>query len=186
MLFDVVDVGQMVGSAIFLGRLTDLEAAFNARNVSEVVRVGDTLLGVAADVDALLCTSPHHLFGAYLLSAEATGSTPEEVSMFRSSAKRILTVWGYPMANGTAAQRSHNSGLSEYAYRLWAGLVSSYYQPRCLLCTRRRSYTRALRFQTTHAHSHAHARPRARAHRNNHTQFTRTRVCMPPLGRCNL
>jgi len=130
LLYDVIDVGQMVGSAVFLSHLTDLKAAFDARNASEVDRVGGALLGVAADLDALLYTSPYHLFGTYLLSAEATGGNSDEVAMFRSSAKRIVSVWGYPTANGTAAQQSHDSGLSEYAYRLWAGLVSSYYQPR--------------------------------------------------------
>ena len=142
MLYDVIDVGQMVGSAVFLGHLKDLEVAFNARNTSGVQSAGKALLATVADVDALLHTSPNHLFGTYLLSAETSGNSADEISMFRTAAKRLVTLWGYPMANGTAAQTSHNSGLSEYAYRLWAGLVSTYYQPRWCI----------FRCQTAHIH----------------------------------
>ena len=79
------------------------------------------LLAIISDVDKLLLTSESHLFGRYLQSAENSGTTAAETDLFRAAAKRLVTVWGYPMANGAALQRTHSSGLSEYAYRLWAG-----------------------------------------------------------------
>ena len=41
-------------------------------------------------------------------------------------ARRIITLWGHP-----ASPNDHlDSGLSQYSYRLWSGLVRDFYRPR--------------------------------------------------------
>lgn len=130
--YDLVAVGTTVGSNLFYATLQEFKTAFNAtpKDKAKLKAVGAKLIGIVKEVDALLLTSPSHLFGTYLRSAETSGTTAAEVDLFRAAAKRLVTVWGYPMANGTAVEKNHSSNLSEYAYRLWAGLVSSYHLPR--------------------------------------------------------
>lgn len=130
--YDLVAVGTTVGSNLFYATLQEFKTAFNAapKDKAKLKAVGAKLIGIVKEVDALLLTSPSHLFGTYLRSAETSGTTVAEVDLFRAAAKRLVTVWGYPMANGTAVEKTHSSNLSEYAYRLWAGLVSSYHLPR--------------------------------------------------------
>jgi alpha-N-acetylglucosaminidase len=123
--YDLVALGEAVASNRFLLLLMNLQKDYTAKNVSAVQAGGRELLELILDLDRLLRTSPSHLLGTYLLAAESTGNTPKEVAMFRASAKRMITLWGYPFRNQT-----YDSHLSEYAYRLWAGLVSTYYYHR--------------------------------------------------------
>ena len=49
--------------------------------------------------------------------ARAFGRTPAERNYFEEDAKRQITVWGGPY-------------LSEYAAKVWSGLIGGYYAPR--------------------------------------------------------
>ena len=77
-------------------------------------------------MERLLRTSPHHLFGRWLQDAEAAAEGAAERAQWSLDARRLVTLWGYPIS----VPPRHTSKLSEYAYRLWAGLVGSYYRAR--------------------------------------------------------
>jgi len=128
--YDLITLGSTVASNRFYAMLQEFQAACVAKDVVQMGEIGASLVEIISDVDSLLQTSPSHLFGKYLQSAETSGTNMQETNMFRAAAKRLVTVWGYPMATGTVAAKSKNSGVSDYAYRLWAGLLSSYYLPR--------------------------------------------------------
>jgi hypothetical protein len=87
-------------------------------NVTEVQRLGAVLLGLIDDMDTLLNTHHAFLLGSWLQDAEGwaeQASTPAHGAVLMADARRILTIWGHPIAPSD----THDSGLSQYSYRLW-------------------------------------------------------------------
>ena len=87
-------------------------------NVTEVKRLGAVLLGLIDDMDTLLNTHHAFLLGSWLQDAEGwaeQASTPAHGAVLMADARRILTIWGHPIVPSD----THDSGLSQYSYRLW-------------------------------------------------------------------
>ena len=92
-------------------------------------RLGAELLQLIDDMDELLCSHHAFLLGTWLQDAEGwadQASTPAHGALLMQGARRVITLWGHP----DSKTDRHNSGLSQYSYRLWAGLVREFYRPR--------------------------------------------------------
>ena len=63
------------------------------------------------------------LVGPRLAEARAAGHTGEESDLYEWNLRTQLSVWGTSPKGG--------SEVEDYANREWAGLISSYYKPRC-------------------------------------------------------
>lgn len=73
----------------------------------------------------LLRRSRGFLLGPKLEEARKAGHSAAEARLFEWNLRTQLTVWGTSNAGG--------SEVEDYANREWAGLISSYYKPRCCL-----------------------------------------------------
>ena len=92
-------------------------------------RLGAELLELIDDMDKLLATHHAFLLGTWLHDAEgwaAQASSQAHATLLMQDARRLITLWGHPDSKSD----THDSGLSQYSYRLWAGLVRSFYRPR--------------------------------------------------------
>ena len=68
-------------------------------------------------LDGLLNTEPKHRLERWLRYANKWAGSPSETAFYESDAKRQITTWGGPE-------------LSEYAAKIWSGLIRDYYLPR--------------------------------------------------------
>jgi alpha-N-acetylglucosaminidase len=70
------------------------------------------------ELDGLLRCHPLHRLDRWVRFARAWGDTPAEADYYERDAKRQVTVWG------------GDTILSDYAAKLWSGLVGGYYRGR--------------------------------------------------------
>jgi alpha-N-acetylglucosaminidase len=69
------------------------------------------------EMDALLNTEPSLRLERWIDFASKWGDKPEEIQYYKSDAIRQITTWGGPF-------------LTEYAAKVWSGLIRDYYLPR--------------------------------------------------------
>jgi alpha-N-acetylglucosaminidase len=74
-------------------------------------------LALMSEIDALLASHPIYRLDRWLDFARAWGDTPNERAYFEQDARRQITTWGGPR-------------LTEYASKMWAGMVGDYYRGR--------------------------------------------------------
>ena len=129
--YDIVATGRQVLS----DRFNTVRAAFQQAvgqappDVAEVKRIGADLLDMIDDMDALLRSHHAFLLGNWMADAEgwaAQSSTAAYGERLAEDARRVITLWGHPSSRND----THDSKLSQYSYRLWAGLVKGFYWPR--------------------------------------------------------
>jgi alpha-N-acetylglucosaminidase len=72
---------------------------------------------LALSADRLLASHPLDCLDRWVDMARAWGCSPEDADYYEADAKRQVTVWGGPV-------------LSEYAAKMWSGLIRNYYVPR--------------------------------------------------------
>lgn len=70
-------------------------------------------------IDRLLFSQPNDRLKSWLRKARSWGQTPAEKQYYMEGAKRLITTWGRP-----------SSRLSDYAAKMWSGLIRNYYLPR--------------------------------------------------------
>ena len=98
-------------------------------DLAELKRLGAGMLELIDDMDQLLGSHHAFLLGTWLSDAEGwaqQASTAAHGVTLMEDARRVITLWGHP----DAPDDHLNSGLSQYSYRLWAGLVKNFYRPR--------------------------------------------------------
>ena len=98
-------------------------------DLAELKRLGAGLLELIDDMDQLLGSHHAFLLGTWLSDAEGwaqQASTTAHGTTLMEDARRVITLWGHP----SAPDDHLNSELSQYSYRLWAGLVRSFYRSR--------------------------------------------------------
>jgi alpha-N-acetylglucosaminidase len=127
--YDLVAVGRQVISDRFNSVRAELHNAAVALDIAEVTRCGDVLLEMIDDMDKLLGSHQAFLLGSWLSNAEswaAQASTSGFGEKLMEDARRVITLWGHPSSRNDTV----DSRLSQYSYRLWAGLVRGFYRPR--------------------------------------------------------
>jgi alpha-N-acetylglucosaminidase len=109
-------------TAQYLGSRIDqtLKTALDAHRAGKTEvrdRFAQSALDQMDDLDALLYAHPLNRLDRWVNFARGWGDNREESDYFESDAKRQITTWGGP-------------ALSEYASKVWGGLVRGYYRGR--------------------------------------------------------
>lgn len=117
--YDVVNIGRQVLGNHFLVLRDEFASAYEERNVDALVKKGEEMMGLLADVDRLLGTQSSFLLGKWIADARAVGSTEELKDYYEENARNLISTWG-----------DRNQSLNDYANRTWNGMVSDYYAPR--------------------------------------------------------
>ena len=87
------------------------------KNFNKCNLIFDEAFNLLKEIDALLNTIPSLRLERWIDFAGRWGTTPNEIAYYKSDAKRQITTWGGP-------------ALSEYAAKIWSGLIRDYYLPR--------------------------------------------------------
>ncbi|HWB54073.1 MAG TPA: alpha-N-acetylglucosaminidase TIM-barrel domain-containing protein, partial [Tepidisphaeraceae bacterium] len=125
--------GELGGNALYRADALDFTAQYIGSRIDKLLiaalsandhgdkQTRDRCAGEALDlmkgVDALLANHPINRLARWVDFARRWGDTPAESDYYESDAKRLITTWGGPR-------------LSEYASRIWNGLVGTYYRAR--------------------------------------------------------
>ena len=114
---DLIELaGQSCGNAIdrYLTDAAKLQIASARRDRDTSAQIALDLL---ADLDRLFASRPDRSLERWIGFARQWGMTDDEKNYYEADAKRQVTVWGGPY-------------LSEYAAKVWSGLIRDYYAPR--------------------------------------------------------
>ncbi|WP_233581404.1 alpha-N-acetylglucosaminidase [Acidipila sp. EB88] len=77
----------------------------------------DHALAMLGKMDALMHLRPDRRLETWVGAARAKASTDDEAAFYDENARQLITTWGWP-------------GLSDYASRVWSGLIRDYYAAR--------------------------------------------------------
>lgn len=75
-------------------------------------------------IDRLLASHPCHRLRDWIESARNFGDNQKEKNYYESNAKQLITIWG------------DEGEITDYAARMWSGLIGTYYLPRLKLSYR--------------------------------------------------
>ena len=116
--YDIVNLGtQALGNhfAVLRDRFT---AAYKAKDMAAAKDVASQMLEALDNLDALAACNLDLRLDKWLDDASACAKTPEEAAYYRKNARTLITIWG------------DECSITDYATRLWSGLIDSYYAPR--------------------------------------------------------
>ena len=74
-------------------------------------------LAVLSQIDGLMNHRQDQRLETWVNAARANAAAPDEAAYYDENARRLITTWGWPE-------------LSDYASRVWSGLIRDYYAPR--------------------------------------------------------
>ena len=116
--FDVVNIGTQVLGNHFASLRDEFVDAYRSGDIHRAREVGDMMLALIDDIDALAACEPQLRLDRWLDDAAACASTPEEVPYYTRNARTLISIWGL------------QTSIRDYASRLWSGFVDSYCKPR--------------------------------------------------------
>ena len=114
------DVCQLVAQWTLLEADHKLKEAVVLRSsgpTDKSVKAEKMFVELAGEADRLLASHPLDRLDRWVGLARAWGHDPGDQNYYEADSKRQVTVWGGPE-------------LSEYAAKMWSGLISQYYVPR--------------------------------------------------------
>jgi alpha-N-acetylglucosaminidase len=118
-LNDLAELTRQVLSDATYVQWQRLENAYHAKDTVSLNAAGSMILTYINYTEAVLASRPLWLVGNWIAAARAKGSSPSESDLFEVNARTQVTLWG-----------PRDSGLHEYAYKLWSGLVGDLYSAR--------------------------------------------------------
>ena len=74
-------------------------------------------LGMLGQMDAIMNTRPDRRLETWVAAARANATAEDEAAYYDENSRRLITTWGWPE-------------LSDYASRVWSGLIRDYYAAR--------------------------------------------------------
>lgn len=116
--FDVVNIGTQVLGNHFASLRDDFVNAYRSGDIQRAREVGEVMIALIDDIDALAACEPQLRLDRWLNDAAACASSPEEVPYYTRNARTIISIWGL------------QTSIRDYASRLWSGFVASYCKPR--------------------------------------------------------
>ena len=128
-LYDIVEFGGAVMADYAHDLLLGIRDAKNANNTKLYEARRDAFLQLILDMDAFRGTNLNFRLGKWTQEArdaakeaKTYGATTANEDWYEfNNARTIITTWG---------DQSQNSGLKDYSYRSWQGLLADYYYPR--------------------------------------------------------
>jgi alpha-N-acetylglucosaminidase len=117
--YDLVDITSQALNLHALATHNAVVYAYNTKNYTEYTKQRDLLKEIIADVDLILGSNENFLLGNWIATARSWGTTDSEKAFLERNARLQITSWG--PAGGT---------LTQYAYKMWASLVSDFYAAR--------------------------------------------------------
>lgn len=120
--YDLVDVVRqtIANRAYYLQK--EVTKAYRENNKAEFIRLKDQFLSLMMAQDSLLSTRPEFMVGSWINQAKKIGKTAQEKKLYEWNARTQITVWG--------SRISAETGLNDYAYKEWSGILRDYYYAR--------------------------------------------------------
>jgi alpha-N-acetylglucosaminidase len=117
--FDAVDVARQFLANTGQILYHDMIDAFNRRDKPAFEKSSAAFLALLDDQDRLLATEPMYMLGTWLHDARKVAPDKEQADQNEQNARWLVTTW-----------TPQKSGLNNYAWREWSGLMKNYYKPR--------------------------------------------------------
>lgn len=122
--YDVVDYGRQVLSFLAQYYQRDIVIYLYHKDIANFRIAKKRFLDLFDDMDRLLATNEHFMFGKWIADARSWASTKEEADHYAKYAAILPTLWGQ---DNWKCIRPNWYG---YAWREWSGLVGSFYKHR--------------------------------------------------------
>lgn len=117
--YDIVDFTRQFLANVAQIPYREMVAAAKAGDKPGFAKASGEFLAMLDDQDRLLGADSHFLLGAWLDAARRCAPTPEQALQNERNARWLITTW-----------TEKPSGLGDYAWREWNGLLRNYYRPR--------------------------------------------------------
>jgi len=117
--YDIVEVSRQVLTNLAVTVHQSLLNGYNNGNITQVNQSINLILEIISDMDTLVGTRSEFLVGIWIDQAMSWGITPTEIQQYNVNARTQITLWGM-----------FSSGLVDYAYKLWSGLIKDLYYAR--------------------------------------------------------
>lgn len=120
--YDLIDlVHQTIANkAYYLQK--NITQAYRNNDKNHFLKLKDEFLNLILVQDSLLSTRPEFMVGTWINQAKKIGKTPAEKKLYEWNARTQITVWG--------SRISAETGLNDYAYKEWSGILQDYYYQR--------------------------------------------------------
>ncbi len=118
-LRDLVLVEKQVLVNLALSFRDSIANAYYAKDENAFQKYTGLFISLCSDVDTLVSTQNDLLLGNWINQARDFGSTEAEKNYYEKDARVLITTWG-----------GEGNGITDYAAKDWAGLLSTYYQER--------------------------------------------------------
>ena len=119
--YDMVDVTRQVMANAFIPLYENLMSTYNNSDSTpgDLTRDGNKLVKLLKDLDAILDTNPNFRLTTWIDAARSWARGDKSLSSYYEyNARNQITLWG------------PNGEIVDYASKTWAGLVSTFHEPR--------------------------------------------------------
>ena len=117
--FDCVDITRQFVANVSQLLYRDMVEAFKDKDLERFEKVSAEFLTVFDDQDRLLASEPMYMLGKWLHDARNIAPNKTQAAQNELSARRLITSW-----------TDKKSGLDNYAWKEWSGMMKNYYKPR--------------------------------------------------------
>jgi alpha-N-acetylglucosaminidase len=105
--------------------LKDIDAAHKNEDKEQLDKLEKQFIDIINDLDVLLSTDHDFMLGKWVnmarnIADEVPGTTAADKDWLQENALTLITTWG-------ERENSDNSGLHDYSYRQWAGMLKQFY-----------------------------------------------------------
>ncbi|MEN8139494.1 MAG: alpha-N-acetylglucosaminidase TIM-barrel domain-containing protein, partial [Bacteroidota bacterium] len=121
--YDLTSVGMQVLACESQIQHEKLINAYHSEEIDKLRMESEKMLEIINDMDKLAASHPKFLLGNWLEDAKRWGRTNDESELYEWNARRFITLWGT------------TGSLRDYSNRMWAGMLSNFYQPRWKMFT---------------------------------------------------
>jgi len=116
--YDLVDITRQAMSDLALIHYLNMSNYYNNNDMDGVYDEGQTILELINDMDDILNTHVNWMLGPWIAAAREHSNDTSQQNLWEFNARNQITLWG-PQGQ-----------ISDYASKMWGGLVRSYYWPR--------------------------------------------------------
>ncbi|GMH69651.1 hypothetical protein TL16_g05210 [Triparma laevis f. inornata] len=118
--FDVLNTGLQAVTNYAYEVYTSLQQSFESGDKDAFESSVPTFMKCLSLADAILADQPERMLGFWIENARLAGGSDQEKDQMEENARMIVTVWG----------PNKDASLHEYAFRLWNGLIDTFYSER--------------------------------------------------------